>query len=341
MNRIIASLILFCATSLGAPQPVSAITIDTVAIGNVGNTPDPTVMTDGTSGYGSVAYAYRIGTYEVTNAQYAAFLNAKAKSDPLTLWSENMGGNARGGITRSGTAPNRIYTTKPGMDNKPVNYVTWYDAIRFTNWLHNGQGNGDTETGAYTLLGGTIFPSNGASITRNSGALWFLPSENEWYKAAFHQPAAQGGDGDDYWAYPNASNTAPTIAAATTLGDISNPGVNVSNYADGADWNGQDGNVTTVGSAGPLSAGFYGTFDQGGNVVEWNETIISSLRGARGADWTSNLNRMLSSDRPPANPVGQNGFVGFRVARVPEPDTLALTCIAFCIVALWWQRHFK
>ncbi len=80
------------------------------------------------------------------------------------------------------------------MGDKPVNYVSWYDSIRFANWLNNGQGTGDTETGAYTLLGGTPTPSNGVSITRNAGATWFLPSEDEWYKAAYHQPAAQGGD---------------------------------------------------------------------------------------------------------------------------------------------------
>ena len=86
------------------------------------------------------------------------------------------------------------YTAKPNMGDKPVNFVSWYDAIRFANWLNNGQGDGDTETGAYTLLGGTPTPSNGSSITRNPGATWFLPSEDEWYKAAYYQPAAQGGD---------------------------------------------------------------------------------------------------------------------------------------------------
>ena len=33
----------------------------------------------------------------------------------------------------------------------PVNFETWYDTIRFANWLNNGQDSGDTETGAYTL----------------------------------------------------------------------------------------------------------------------------------------------------------------------------------------------
>ena len=71
------------------------------------------------------------------------------------------------------------------------------------------------------------------------------------------------------------------------------------NYTRGADWNGQNGNVTTVGSATATS--FYGAFDLGGNVWEWNEQIISSSRGLRGGSWNN-------------NPGNENNNIGFRVA---------------------------
>jgi uncharacterized protein (DUF433 family) len=61
-----------------------AVTIATVPVGNRGNATDSTVMQDGTSGYGSVAYAYRIGKFEVTNSQYVEFLNAKAAMSTTT-----------------------------------------------------------------------------------------------------------------------------------------------------------------------------------------------------------------------------------------------------------------
>jgi formylglycine-generating enzyme required for sulfatase activity len=211
------------------------------------------------------------------------------------------------------------------MGNKPVNFVSWYDAIRFANWLHNGQGNGDTETGAYTLEGGTATPSNGLSITRNSGAIWFLTNGDEWYKAAYHQPAAQGGDSDDYWLFPTASNSAPTIATANSTGDVSNPGSNVANYNYGADWNSQDGNVTTVASAGPLSQSYYGTSDQGGNVWEWNEALIGgSSRGFLGGAWGDASNVLQSSSQISNIPTDEYNSAGFRVATVPEPSTLLL-----------------
>ena len=103
----------------------------------------------------------------------------------------------------------------------------------------------------------------------------WIPSEDEWYKAAYYN-----GGTSTYSLYPTQSNTAPTVAAADASGNISNPGANVVNYLNGADWNGQNGNLTTVGSAGEASASFYGTFDQGGNVRTYPSTSQTDPRGA-------------------------------------------------------------
>jgi formylglycine-generating enzyme required for sulfatase activity len=126
--------------------------MDWVTIGNPGNTPDYQPNPDGDF-YGDVAYVYRISKYEVTNAQYAEFLNAKAASDPLGLYNANMG-SGFGGITQTGSSGGYAYSAIAGRESMPVNFVSFYDTIRFANWLNNGQGNGGTETGAYTLLGG-------------------------------------------------------------------------------------------------------------------------------------------------------------------------------------------
>jgi formylglycine-generating enzyme len=158
----------------------------TVKVGNPGNG----------FGIGSVDYVYHMGKTEVTHAQYIKFLNAVADSDPYGLYSLSMAHQTSGGIIRNGTDGNYSYSVKPpavgkgpnGSDytygNKPVVYVSWFDAIRYTNWLHNGQGNGDTETGAYTLGelipfdefhgGGKGIPVDQSLISRNPGAKWFL-----------------------------------------------------------------------------------------------------------------------------------------------------------------------
>jgi formylglycine-generating enzyme len=144
----------------GVVSAYAQITIETVTVGNIGNAAN--------GSYGAVAYEFQIGKYEVTNAQYAAFLNVVAATDTYSLYDTNMGSNAAGGITRSGSSGSYTYATKSGFETKPVNYVSFWDAARFANWLNNGQGSAGTETGSYTL-GSVTNPVNG-SVTRNEGA---------------------------------------------------------------------------------------------------------------------------------------------------------------------------
>ena len=174
-----------------------AVTINWVPVGNPRNAGDPT---NGTIN-GAVNYDYKIDKYDVTVGQYVEFLNAKdpAGVNTLGLWNSDMANAVYGGVSFTpGNASGSKYAPMPGALNHPINYVNWYDAIRFANWLNNGQGNGDTETGAYTILGGTPIPSNGLiltypgtynTITRNPDAKIVLPTNDEWYKAAYFNPS--------------------------------------------------------------------------------------------------------------------------------------------------------
>lgn len=294
------------------------VRVEMVTVGDAGNFADTTGVPNPA---GAVAYEYKIGKYEVTNAQYAAFLNAVAAADSNNLFNTNMGSNARGGITRSGTSPNFSYAVNAFMGDKPVNYVSWYDCLRFCNWLHNGQPSGaqdatTTEDGAYTLTGTNSIQTPGSDPThgangRNAGARFHLPSEDEWYKAAYHEP---GASTNSYWLYPTRSDTAPTVATADAFGNIDNDAANIANYNFGADWNGENGNVTTVGSGGPGSASYYDAFDMGGNVWEWNEQNISGSRGLRGGSWVFVSGLLRSSFRNGGNPSLEVDSYGFRVA---------------------------
>ena len=161
--------------------------LDFVAVGDAGNAAD-------TDGLGAVGYAYRMGEYDVTSAQYCQFLNAVAASDTYSLYTTAMATTGAAGygcgIARSGTSGSYTYSVLPGWANMPANWVSWGDAARFCNWLDNGQPTGPeglatTETGAYTLDGDTTVLTE----TRNAGAKYFIPSENEWYKAAYYNPA--------------------------------------------------------------------------------------------------------------------------------------------------------
>ncbi len=293
------------AAVLFLPSAVLATTIIPMAhIGNVGNAGDPRARDEGNAGYGAIGNDYSIGKYEVTAGQYTDFLNAVAKSDPNFVYNTMQGDPDLGcGISRYGSSGNYTYGVNPAYASRPVIWVSFYDAARFANWLHNGQPSGaqsasTTEEGAYTLrlLDG---------LTRNAGAKWAIPSENEWYKAAYHQPATQGGDPSDYWLYPTASNT---ITGADA------------NYYDS-----MIGATTPVGSYDP---NFYGAFDMGGNVNEWCDTIYPQYSNARalqgGSYLISEVELRATYISPDGIPYNETPWTGFRVVQIPGPSGLAL-----------------
>ena len=264
MKRILGSVCLsVCAiTSLVTADvfhmPSGFTSLETVVVGDAGNPADET-------DFGAVAYPYQIGKFEVTAAQYVEFLNAKAQSDPDGgLWNNDMdttrsGSGIRCDIRRHGKKGSYTYSVAPEFANRPVNHVSFWDACRFANWLHNGQGDGDTENGAYTLNG--YKGTDGRRVKRNPGAKWFVPSEDEWYKSAYYDPDKVGGAG--YWDYPTRSDSKPSRDVAAS---------NAANYYDG---NYLDpANYFTPIGAFANSPSAYGTFDQAGNVYEGTEGLI-------------------------------------------------------------------
>jgi formylglycine-generating enzyme required for sulfatase activity len=170
-----------------------------------------------TTSLGSVSYSYFASQEPVTNDQYAEFLNAIAATDTNNTYDTSMGSNARGGIVRSGTSGSYSYACKTNMSNKPVNYVMWYNAARYCNWLHNNKPTGlqsasTTEDGAYILNGNIGLPNKFAN------ARYFLPSENEWYKAAYYASLVLS-EPTRYYTYATKSDTLPSCVSATATGD--------------------------------------------------------------------------------------------------------------------------
>jgi sulfatase modifying factor 1 len=316
------SILAAFAALLSLPaSPAQAVTIATVPVGNPGNAADNT-------GYGAVGYNYRIGATEVTNAQYAEFLNAVAASDPYQLFPTVIAFPTLYGIVRNGSAGSYSYSVKapvPGeglggaaytYEDKPITQVTWLAAVRFTNWLHNGQGSGDTETGSYPLLGGTATPTNASTVGRNAGGTWVLPSENEWYKAAYYN-----GSLGVYYDYATQSNVTPNNnQPAADTGNSANYGIATGDLLY---------SFTPVGAYGN-SESFYTTFDQTGNVQEWTESRnppTFSSRVTRGGAASDSAMFLSASSRLYDTESLRFPFLGFRVALVPEPSSALLAGI--------------
>ena len=273
-------------------------TIDFVNIGNTGNAVD-------TTGYGAVPYEYRAGKYEITQ-------------DAITK------------ATASGMSN---VTAGPWTGNQPAADINWYEAAAFVNFLNTSTGN----TAAYNLtFSGSwsmalwsseqAWTAGGTNLYRNKDAYYFLPSENEWYKAAYYNAA-----GTNYFLYPTASSSAPAAVASGTNGGS-------------AVYNNSVASVPAiVDSAGGLSP--YGTMGQGGNVFEWNESAFdgansssSESRTIRGGLWDGAEVFLRSSFRFDSVPAFESREIGFRVASVPEPSTYALILMAGAGWLLWRRR---
>ena len=331
-------------------MPTGQTSLEFVTVGDPGNAGEQSRLSDGDpTYYGAVANTYQIGKYDVTTAQYCQFLNAMAKTDTYGLYNPTMAiqppPNPQSfyptmAIVQSGSSGSYTYSITGGTRgnysqaaNCPIYCVTWGSAARFCNWLQNGQPTGDqgagtTETGAYTLDGAT---TNSAllAITRNTGAAYFLPSENEWYKAAFYKG---GSTHAGYWAYPTKSDAEPSNLLSAT-------GTNNANYYDGG-YTDPTNYLTPVG-AFAASPGPYGAYDMGGNIWQWNEAIIGSSRGLRGGDCHLDSSYLISSYRSYNSPPADGwSTVSIRVASVPEPSSIAMLLAGvISLLAFCWRRR--
>lgn len=270
----------------------NAFSIEFTTIGAVNNAPDVGGLPFGA---GAVAYAYRLGTYEI---------------------SEQMidKANAIGalGITKATVGP-----------NKPAAGISWVEAARFVNWLNTSTGSapayrfsatGEPEYWAVTGTRPAQF------ILRNPQAKYFLPSVDEWYKAAYYDPVR-----GIYYDYPTGSNAIPD-----GIDFVGDPVFDAVFFDATAQLTSND--VTNVGIPSP-----FGVFGLGGNIAEWNETEVTRdsppslvIKSARGGSWGASSG-FLRPESVWISTQASNELasVGFRVASVvPEPRALISAALA-------------
>jgi len=299
------SLLIAMTASVAAADTIThgatTISMDFVDVGNTSNTADST-------GYGAVDYRYRIGKYEVKASDWQAVVAADPNVGNAGNWS----------------------------GSQPTGGASWNEAAMFCNWLTTGS----ATSGYYTISGGSASIPAGVSHAQYAASLgktaYFIPTENEWYKAAYHKNNGDTGGATNYWDYPTTSDTAPTDVLSGTTADTAV----------------FDGDLVTptapanVDEAGGLSA--YGTMGQGGNIYEWTETegvwntyVTRQLRGGA-FSYLGGSQYLRATDPNAAFPTDDSLNYGFRVSSitVPEPCSLIMLAgIALTTLLYWWRKR--
>lgn len=259
--------------------------IDFVSIGHAGNAAD-------TTGYGAVGYTYRIGRTEVSIDQ---FFKARAADGMIGDGNENYWNDGFRTV---------------GVD-APASRMTWFDAAMFCNWLTTG----NAYTGVYQFNGSGTLVAVDRAYRNGSGLAYVLPTEDEWYKAAYFKP-----DGSGYSLYASGLGSVPIHGTA-----------NGWNYYNGGYVNEHPNDTWTVGFGAEEQNG---THDMMGNVKEWTESAVDGTldnmnedRSSRGGEYGTDEYDLRSTARLSRPPTGQISNLGFRVAAIPEPSSALMLLV--------------
>ncbi|MDA0660718.1 MAG: SUMF1/EgtB/PvdO family nonheme iron enzyme [Planctomycetota bacterium] len=294
-----AALILLAFTLLYVPTAqadtfgggANQFAIEFVPIGDPDNPDDNTGNPDPA---GKVEYAYRMGKYEISRDMVTKANNEEGSLGITLQDMTSFGGN---GANRSATG------------------VTWLETARFVNWLNTSQGhqaayNFDNSNNFQLWASTDAWQTGGENLFRHKDAYYFLPSMDEWYKAAYYDASSS-----TYFNFPTGSDAAPTpVSGGTTAGTAVYGHPGLQGPAD----------ITNAGGLSP-----YGVMGLGGNVFEWEETELHLVnntplffRGLRGGSWDSVSGVLAASDRSiNGSPTIEDFIIDFRVASIPEPST--------------------
>jgi len=294
---------------------------DWVTIGDPGNVgydrPDPAFRV---SGRGSVSYEYRIGRTEITTGQWLEFVNAFGNQLPQiepVHW---------GAYRVFAGDPWVLRTDVPDAAMLPVAGISWEDAALYVNWLHNGKREdlASTQSGVYDTSTFT-FNNDGTfnhQLVPSSGAKYWIPTWDEWLKAAHYDPDRYGAGQGGWWEFPNSSDQAPMPGL---------PGEGDTTYTlqlGGAEWDVPLGAYPHVQSP-------WGLLDLSGGVSEWTSSSDFDLMQALLWDGGSAGRDYGAYDPDHATLVGSmtpefgGGVRGIRLAApIPTPGCVVVLCVS-------------
>lgn len=345
----LTSIVSSSRTSASQPTPPPDYGFNFITIGDANNPAypgGPVALGSPRAGRGSVGYEYRIARTEVSTAQYLEFLNivdrfapdlAEHTLQPILWGAGYVIGQPQGERWRLGTIPN--------AERIPVGGISWRSAAMYINWLCNDKQPtlAALQNGAYdTSTFGQVDPTNPFSpftdqLTHSPGAKYWIPSLDEWMKAAHYDPNRNGPNQPGWWQYPNQSDT-PLVS-----GLPGTPGAQTG--SDLEDFATQYFLVPL--EAYPSTRSYYGLLDLSGGSSELTEEALSPpgelplARGVQGSytaggpgfsEYYDLIWNRAQDETPGITPYP---FTGLRVASaVPAPSSLFVSvfCISFLLI---------
>ena len=248
------------------------------------------------------------------------FLNAVAThADPHALYNPKMATDSDiASIIRYGnTNIGYSYFTIPGREKFPITYVNWFATLRFCNWLEHDQPIGD-ESPETTESGSCNPDDQGVFSIATNNPKWLLPTEDQWYKAAYYQPS-KDGNGAFYYSFGTGSYAPPvnSLSNASTS-------TNSANYSlNGVFTTPTQPRLTPVGTFADTTSPC-GAYDMAGDVSQWTLTPLLSVPDSlvvRGGSWQStSFNDLRFSAVHFIDASSSSSTTGFRVIyNVPPP----------------------
>lgn len=318
MSRVSAPVMFICTLTASAIAQ-SPVTLDFVTVGAAGNRATNALETPSypDTPRGSVGYEFRMMRTELTIAQHFEFAQAYLQFNPQAIHDPVF----RGGLVR--TADDRLVML-PGTENT-ASPTSWHMAARMCNWYHNGKVNEAWafESGAYDTSTFVQLPDGSRldQLTRSLGARFWIPSVDEWIKAAYYDPNRYGQGIEGYWQQPNGTNTT-LISDYPQNGGQTNAGSGVDIFS-----------LMPVGQY-PGTQSPWGLLDVSGGMIEWLEDLVDVLYSRDRQHAGSFQGQSLYMFRDPIDLVLRGGAraadqaLGIRLAAaIPAPGSvLILSC---------------
>ncbi|MBS0188655.1 MAG: SUMF1/EgtB/PvdO family nonheme iron enzyme [Planctomycetes bacterium] len=302
----------FGAQASASVQVINRYGIDFCVIGDPGNRATNSTETPFNGSRGSVNYTYALSKTEVSIGQWYEFVDAYGKYISPTLAGPTFIG--RRGIQEDTSRPSG-WGLIPTARNLPAE-VGWRYAAMYCNWLTNDRRTDKAafETGAYDIstfgkVGGVYTDQ----VTHSASAKFWIPSLDEWIKAAYWDPNRIGQGQGGYWLRPGGRDS------------FLKPGL----PQNGGETSADTGNAEhlLVGSY-PSISGPWGLLDVSGSVSEWTEHLDPD--GGRSVLGTyAGQSRLLVDSLRWDGAGGDPSFnlFGIRLATsIPSPGSA--TCVA-------------